>query len=139
MRERTHDIWAYIALAILVIVALILAGSAKAMECTWDSPISPITTPHPGVPTGFTPTPTIIVPILGDPPTTAEPIRPTPKPMPTATPIVLLPSTGGECPCTCTCSRPCICMCSHDISLAPYVPGCKHWFDWTKSLRRTGK
>jgi len=137
MRERMHDIWGYIALAILVIVALILAGGAKAMECTWDSPISPITTPRPDVPTGFTPT--AMAPILGDPPTTAEEFRPTPKPALTATPIMLLPSTGEGCPCACTCSRPCICMCSHDISLVPYVPGCTRWFDWTKSLRKTGR
>jgi len=107
MQTRTHDLWIWFALAALVVLALVLASGAKAATLTWDSPISPITTPNhpivtlvpePGIPTGFTPTPPVSI---DSAPTTPEPVGmtdPTPTPQLEPTPIVLLPPTGSYPP-----------------------------------------
>ena len=89
-----------VALMCMALVVVALTGVSGVSAGIADSPISPVETPvplptHPGVPTGFTPTPKVIIGTAPVPVAT-EVIRKTPEPAPTATPVILLPDTGAE-------------------------------------------
>jgi len=100
MKARSSSLYWYIALIVLVLVAVALAWGPSTSAGIWESPISPVETPqplptHPGVPAGFTPTPTATTaPTPGPVPT--KTVRGTPEPAPTMTLVILLPETGAE-------------------------------------------
>lgn len=89
-----------VALMGMALVVVALAGVSGVSAGIADSPISPVETPaplptHPGVPTGFTPTPRVSIGTAPDLVAT-QVVTGTPEPAPTETPVMLLPDTGAE-------------------------------------------